>query len=139
LWSLSEMERTGGEPDVVWYDEKTDKYVFFDCSAETPKGRVSLCYDREALDSRKDFKPENDAFSLANEMWIDILSEEQYKYLQTLGVFDIKTSSWLKTPIDVRKLWWAIFWDRRYDRVFVYHNWAESYYKVRWFRGVVEV
>lgn len=139
LWSLSEMERTGGEPDVVGYDEKKDEYVFFDCSAETPKGRRSLCYDREALESRKEHKPENSAVDMATAMGIELLTEEQYRELQKLGSFDAKTSSWLKTPSDIRKLGGAIFADFRYGNVFVYHNGAQSYYAVRGFRGWLRV
>ena len=139
LWSLSEMERTEGEPNVVSYDEKSDEYTFFDCSAESPKGRRSLCYDRKALDSRKENKPANSAIDLANEFGIDILDEEQYKKLQILGNFDLKTSSWVKTPEDIRKLGGAIFCDKRYNTVFLYHNGAESYYAARGFRGVLKV
>ena len=135
LWSLNEMERTGGEPDVVGYDKKTGEYIFYDCSAESPKGRRSLCYDREALESRKEHKPENNALDMAAAMGIEILTEEQYRELQKLGKFDLKTSSWVKTPSDIRKLGGAIFCDRRYDTVFVYHNGAESYYAARGFRG----
>lgn len=139
LWSLSEMERTGGEPDVVGRDQKTGEILFVDCASESPKERRSLCYDREALDSRKEFKPENNAIDLANAMGIEILTEEQYRALQDLGKFDTKTSSWLKTPPEIRKLGGAIFGDRRYDHVFVYHNGAESYYGARGFRGVLSV
>lgn len=139
LWSLHEMERTGGEPDVVGHDEKTNEYLFYDCSAETPKGRRSLCYDREALDSRKEFKPENSAIDLAAEMAIEILTEEEYRELQQLGNFDTKTSSWVKTPSDIRKLGGAIFADFRYANVFIYHNGASSYYAVRGFRGSLRV
>jgi hypothetical protein len=139
LWSLSEMERTGGEPDVVGYDKKTDEYIFYDCSAESPKDRRSLCYDREALDSRKEFKPKDTAMDMANSMGIEILTEEQYREWQKLGKFDIKTSSWLKTPSEIRKLGGAIFADRRYDHVFVYHNGADSYYGSRGFRGSLRV
>ncbi len=139
LWSLYEMERTGGEPDVVGQDEKTGEVIFYDCSAETPKGRRSLCYDREALESRKEFKPENSAMDMAAAMGIEILTEEQYRALQKLGNFDLKTSSWLKTPAAIRKLGGAIFGDRRYDHVFVYHNGAESYYGARGFRGWLRV
>ena len=135
LWSLNEMERTGGEPDVVGHDKKTDEFIFFDCSAETPKGRTSVCYDREGLESRKEHKPANNAIDMAISMGIELLTEEQYRELQTLGEFDLKTSSWLKTPDDVRKLDSAIFGDRRFGRVFVYHNGAQSYYGVRGFRG----
>ena len=135
IWSLYEMERTGGEPDVVDFDKNTGEFIFYDCSDESPKGRRSLCYDREALDSRKEFKPENSAMDMASQMGIEILTEEQYRELQKLGNFDTKTSSWLKTPSEIRKLGGAIFGDRRYDRVFVYHNGASSYYGVRGFRG----
>ncbi|HEY8931254.1 MAG TPA: DUF4256 domain-containing protein [Mucilaginibacter sp.] len=139
LWSLNEMEITGGEPDVVGYDEKTGNYVFFDCSAESPKGRRSLCYDREALDSRKEYKPANSALDLAAAMGVEILTEEQYRQLQQLGKFDTKTSSWVKTPEAIRKLGGAVFCDRRYDTVFLYHNGAESYYAARGFRGSLRV
>lgn len=139
LWSLNEMERTGGEPDVVRFDKKTGEYIFYDCSAESPKDRRNVCYDQEALDARKTFKPKNSAVNMANSMGIEILSEEQYKELQTIGNFDLKTQSWLKTPSDIRKLGGAIFGDRRYDHVFVYHNGAESYYAGRGFRGVLRV
>lgn len=139
LWSLHEMERTGGEPDVVGHDEKTDEYLFYDCSPESPKGRRSLCYDREAQDSRKEFKPENSAIDLAAEMGIEILTEEEYRELQQLGNFDTKTSSWVKTPSDIRKLGGAIFADFRYANVFIYHNGASSYYAVRGFRGSLRV
>lgn len=139
LWSLNEMERTEGEPDVVGYDKKTDEYLFIDCSAESPKGRRSLCYDRDALNSRKEHKPVNSAIDLANEIGIEILNEEQYRQLQTLGNFDLKTSSWVKTPDNIRKLGGAIFCDRRYNNVFLYHNGAESYYAARGFRGVLKV
>jgi hypothetical protein len=135
LWSLNEMERTGGEPDVVGYDQKTGEYIFYDCSAESPKGRRSLCYDREALESRKENKPENSAIDMATAMGIELLTEEQYRELQQLGNFDMKTSSWVKTPPGIRKLGGALFCDRRYDTVFVYHNGAESYYAARGFRG----
>jgi hypothetical protein len=135
LWSLNEMESSGGEPDVIGYDKKTDEYIFFDCSAESPKGRRNVCYDREALESRKEFKPKNTAMDMAAAIGIEILTEEQYQYLQKLGNFDTKTSSWVKTPAEIRKLGGAIFADRRYDHVFVYHNGAESYYGVRGFRG----
>jgi hypothetical protein len=139
LWSLNEMERTGGEPDVVGHDIKTDEYIFYDCSAESPKDRRSVCYDREALESRKEFKPKDTAMDMAAAMGIEILTEEQYRELQKLGNFDTKTSSWLKTPFDIRKLGGAIFADRRYNHVFVYHNGAESYYAVRGFRGSLRV
>ena len=139
LWSLNEMERTGGEPDVVGYDKKTGEYTFYDCSAESPKDRRSLCYDRQALDSRKEAKPKDTALDMATAMGIEVLSEEQYRELQKLGAFDTKTSSWLKTPAEIRKLGGAIFADRRYDHVFVYHNGAESYYGARGFRGALRV
>ena len=139
LWSLNEMERTGGEPDVVRYDKKTGEYIFYDCSAESPKGRRSVCYDREALESRKEFKPKDTAMDMAAAMGIEILTEQQYRELQKLENFDTKTSSWLKTPSETRKLGGAIFADRRYDHVFVYHNGAESYYAAREFRGLLRV
>ena len=139
LWSLNEMGKTGGEPDVVGRDSMTGEYIFYDCSVESPKGRRSLCYDREALDSRKEHKPENSAMDMADAMGIEILTEEQYRVLQILGSFDMKTSSWLKTPSDIRKLGGAIFADFRYGNVFVYHNGAESYYGVRGFRGSLRV
>jgi hypothetical protein len=139
LRSLIEMERTGGEPDVVGHDKETDEYIFFDCSAESPKGRRSVCYDREALESRKKYKPENNAIDMAAAMGIELLSEEQYRELQKLGKFDSKTSSWVKTPADIRKLGGAIFADFRYGNVFVYHNSAESYYAARGFRGLLRV
>jgi Protein of unknown function (DUF4256) len=139
LWSLNEMERTGGEPDVVGHDQKTGEYIFYDCSAESPKGRRSLCYDREALDSRKENKPENSAIDMAAAMSIELLTEEQYRELQKLGNFDTKTSSWVKTPSAIRKLGGALFCDRRYDTVFVYHNGAESYYAARAFRGSLRI
>ena len=139
LWSLNEMERTGGEPDVVGHDKKTGEHIFYDCSAESPKGRRNVCYDREALESRKEFKPKDTAMDLAAAMGIEILSEEQYRELQELGNFDTTTSSWLKTPSEIRKLGGAIFADRRYDHVFVYHNGASSYYGVRGFRGSLRV
>lgn len=139
LSSLNEMEKTGGEPDVVGYDEMTGEYIFYDCSAESPKGRRSICYDREALESRKEHKPENNAIDMAAAMGIELLSEEQYRELQKLGNFDAKTSSWLKTPSEIRKLGGAIFADFRYGNVFVYHNGAESYYGVRGFRGLLRV
>ena len=135
LWSLNEMERTGGEPDVVGYDKKTGEYFFYDCSAESPKGRRSVCYDAEALESRKEHKPAHSAVGMAAEMGIELLTEEQYRELQKLGEFDSKTSSWLKTPPDIRKLGGAVYCDRRYNHVFLYHNGAESYYAVRGFRG----
>lgn len=139
LWSLNEMEKTGGEPDVVDIDKKTGDYIFYDCSAESPKGRRSLCYDREALESRKKFKPENSAIDLAAEMGIEILTETQYKDLQKFGDFDLKTSSWVKTPDEIRKLGGAVFCDFRYNCVFTYHNGAESYYAARGFRGVLKI
>ncbi len=139
LWSLNEMEKTGGEPDVVSYDKKTDEYIFYDCSPESPKDRRSLCYDRQALESRKEHKPKNNAIGMAAEMGIEILTEGQYKELQELGNFDTKTSSWIATPAEIRKLGGAIFCDRRYDTVFVYHNGAESYYAARGFRGSLKV
>ena len=139
LWSLNEMERTGGEPDVVGHDERTGEYIFYDCSAESPKGRRSLCYDREALDSRKQHKPDNNALDTAAAMGIEILTEEQYRELQKRGEFDTKTSSWIRTPLRIRKLGGALFCDRRYDTVFVYHNGAESYYAARAFRGSLRV
>src|SRR6266446_1107520 len=139
LWSLNEMERTGGEPDVVGHDKKTDEYIFYDCSAESPKGRRSVCYDREALESRKEHKQDNNAIDMATAMGIELLTEEQYRELQTLGNFDTKTSSWVKTPADIRKLGGALFCDRRYNTVFVYHNGAKSYYAARAFRGSLRV
>lgn len=139
LWSLSEMERTGGEPDVVGYDKTTGEYIFYDCSAESPKGRRSVCYDQEALESRKDHKPENNAVDMAAAMGIELLTEEQYRELQTLGKFDVKTSSWVKTPADIRELGGALFCDRRYDTVFLYHNGAQSYYAARGFRGSLRI
>jgi len=139
ILSLDAMEKTGGEPDVVAFDADTNEYIFFDCSQESPIGRRKLCYDREALESRKKFKPENSAIDMANEMGIEILNEEEYKYLQTLGQFDLKTSSWIKTPIEIRKLGGAIFGDRRYNNVFIYHNGADSYYGNRGFRGLLRV
>ena len=135
MWSLNEMEITGGEPDVVDFDNETGEYIFYDCSGESPKERRSLCYDREALELRKEFKPKNSALDLADAMGIDILTEEQYRELQKMGKFDLKTSSWIKTPADIRELGGAIFCDRRYNTVFVYHNGAESYYAARGFRG----
>ena len=139
LWSLSEMERTGGEPDVVGFDKKTGEYTFYDCSAQTPKERRSICYDRKALESRKEHKPANDAVSMAAEMGIEILTEGEYRDLQKLGEFDTKTSSWVMTPPEIRKLGGALFCDRRYDTVFVYHNGADSYYAARGFRGSLQV
>jgi len=139
LWSLNEMESTGGEPDVVGHDKKTGEYIFYDCSAESPKGRRSLCYDRKALDSRKEYKPANSAVDMAAAMGIDILTQEQYRELQQLGEFDTKTSSWIITPGNIRKLGGAIFCDRRYDTVFVYHNGADSYYAARGFRGSLRI
>jgi hypothetical protein len=139
LWSLNEMERTGGEPDVVGHDKKTGEYIFYDCSAESPKGRRSVCYDREALESRKEHKPEDNTVDMAAAMGIELLTEEQYRELQEIGNFDTKTSSWVKTPSDIRKLGGALFCDRRYDTVFVYHNGAESYYAARAFRGSLRV
>jgi hypothetical protein len=139
LWSLNEMEETGGEPDVVGHDKKTGEYIFYDCSAESPKGRRSVCYDREALKSRKEFKPKDNAMDMAAAMGIELLTEEQYRELQKLGNFDTKTSSWIKTPADIRKLGGALFCDRRYNTVFVYHNGAESYYAARGFRGSLRV
>ncbi len=139
LWSLHEMEGTGGEPDVVGHDKKTGEYIFYDCSLESPKDRRSLCYDREALDSRKEHKPKDNAMDMAAAMGIELLTEEQYRELQTLGKFDAKTSSWVKTPSAIRKLGGALFCDRRYDTVFVYHNGAESYYAARGFRGSLRV
>jgi hypothetical protein len=139
LWSLNEMERTGGEPDVVGYDEKTGEYVFYDCSTESPEGRRNVCYDREGLEARKAPKPENNAIDMADAMGIELLTEEQYRELQKLGNFDTKTSSWVKTPSDIRKLGGALFADRRYGHVFVYHNSAPSYYSARAFRGSLRV
>ncbi|HLG25865.1 MAG TPA: DUF4256 domain-containing protein [Candidatus Gracilibacteria bacterium] len=147
LWSLNEMERTGGEPDVVGHDKKTTplsggqtgEYIFYDCSAESPKGRRSVCYDREALEARKEHKPKDSAMGMAAAMGIEILTEEQYRELQKLGNFDAKTSSWVKTPSDIRKLGGALFADRRYDNIFIYHNGAESYYAARGFRGLLKV
>lgn len=138
-WSLSEMERTGGEPDVVGHDEKTGEYILFDCSAESPAGRRSVCYDREALESRKKHKPENNVIDMAADMGIELLTEQQYRELQKLGNFDTKTSSWVQTPSSIRELGGALFCDRRYDTVFVYHNGAESYYAARGFRGSLRV
>ena len=139
LWSLNEMERTGGEPDVVGHNKKSGEYVFYDCSAESPKGRRSVCYDREALEARKEHKPKDSALDMADAMGIEILSEEQYRELQKLGEFDLKTSSWVKTPSDIRKLGGALFCDRRYGHVFLSHNGAESYYAARGFRGSLRV
>ena len=139
LWSLSEMENSGGEPDVVGYDKKTGEYIFYDCSEESPKGRRSLCYDREALDSRKENKPKDSAMDMAAAMGVEVLTEKQYRELQELGEFDTKTSSWVKTPAAIRELGGTIFCDRRYDHVFTYHNGAESYYAARAFRGSIRV
>ena len=139
LWSLSEMERTGGEPDVVGYDKKTGEYIFYDCATESPSGRRSLCYDREALESRKEYKPSDTAIDMAESMGVELLTEEDYRDIQKFGKFDTKTSSWLKTPAEIRKLGGAIFADRRYDRVFVFHNGAESYYGSRAFRASLRV
>jgi len=139
LWSLNEMEKTGGEPDVVGHDKKTGEYIFFDCSAETPKARVSVCYDREGWESRKEHRPKNNAMDMATTMGIELLTEEQYQELQKLGDFDTKTSSWVKTPADIRELGGALYADRRYGRVFVGHNGAQSYYNARGFRGWLRV
>lgn len=139
LWSLDEMEATEGEPDVVGYDTQTDEYIFYDCSAESPKGRRSFCYDHEALAARKEHKPQNSAANMAEDMGIELLTEEQYRVLQLLGKFDLKTSSWVKTPAGIRALGGAVFCDRRYDTVFLYHNGAESYYAARGFRGLLRV
>lgn len=139
LWSIYEMERTGGEPDLVKFDNKSNEYIFFDCSAESPIGRRSLCYDRDAYESRKKFKPKNNAIDVASAMGIDILNEEQYRELQSFGRFDCKTSSWLKTPKEIRNLGGAIFGDFRYNSIFIYHNGAESYYAARGFRGILKV
>jgi Protein of unknown function (DUF4256) len=139
LWSLHEMERTGGEPDVIGHDKKTGEFIFYDCSEESPKGRRSVCYDHEALESRKENKPANSATQMADDMGIELLTEEQYRELQKLGKFDAKTSSWVKTPADIRKLGGAIFCDFRYGHIFVYHNGAESYYAARGFRGLLRV
>ena len=139
LWSLNEMERTGGEPDVVGFDKTTGEYIFYDCSPESPKGRRSLCYDREAHEARREFKPEGTVIDMAADMGITLLTEEQYRGLQELGKFDAKTSSWVQTPADIRKLGGAVFCDRRYDTVFFYHNGAESYYAARGFRGSLRV
>jgi hypothetical protein len=139
LWSLHEMERTGGEPDVVGYDAGTGEYIFYDCAAESPKGRRSLCYDRQALEERKEHRPENNAIDMAAKMGIEILTENQYRELQQLGKFDLKTSSWVQTPPEIRKLGGALFCDRRYDTVFLYHNGAQSYYAARGFRGALKI
>jgi uncharacterized protein DUF4256 len=139
LWSLNEMETTGGEPDVVGYDKKTGEYIFYDCSVESPKGRRSICYDREALEARKEHKPKDSAINMAATMGVEILTEEQYRELQKLGEFDLKTSSWVKTPSDIRKLGGALYCDRRYNTVFLYHNGADSYYAARGFRGSLRV
>lgn len=139
LWSLNEMEKTGGEPDAIKYDEKTDEYIFYDCAPESPIDRRSFCYDREALDKRKSNKPVNSVMDVANEMGIEVLTEAQYRELQQLGKFDLKTSSWIKTPESIRKLGGALFCDRRYDCVFLYHNGADSYYAARGFRGSLKV
>ena len=139
LWSLNEMERTGGEPDVVGFDKKTGEYIFYDCSAESPRGRRSICYDREALEARKEHKPKDSAMNMAAAMDIELLAEEQYRELQKLGKFDTKTSSWIKTPSDIRRLGGALFCDRRYDTVFTYHNGADSYYAARGFRASLRV
>jgi len=139
LWSLSEMERTGGEPDVIGYDKKTGEYIFYDCSAESPKGRRSICYDPEALASRKEHKPQDSAVGMATNMGVELLTEEQYRELQQLGEFDTKTSSWVKTPSDIRELGGALVCDRRYNHVFLGHNGAESYYAARGFRGVLRI
>jgi hypothetical protein len=139
LWSLGEMEKTGGEPDLVGYDKVASEYIFYDCSAESPQGRRNFCYDGEALEKRKEHKPKNDATSMATAMGIELLTEEEYRELQKLGKFDTKSSSWVKTPADIRKLGGALFCDRRYDTVFVYHNGSESYYAARGFRGLLRV
>lgn len=139
LWSLYQMEQTGGEPDVIGYDKETDQYTFFDCSAESPIGRRNTCYDRAALESRKENRPGNNALDMASEIGIELLDEEQYRELQKFGKFDLKTSSWIKTPTKIRELGGALFCDRRYDTVFVYHNGAQSYYGVRGFRGLLKV
>jgi hypothetical protein len=139
LWSLNEMERTGGEPDVVAYDKSSDTFIFYDCSSESPKERRSICYDGEALASRKENKPKNSAVQMAEDMGVELITEEEYRLLQTLGKFDLKTSSWVKTPLEIRELGGAIFCDRRFNRVFVYHNGAESYYAGRGFRSSLRV
>jgi len=139
LWVLDEMEVTGGEPDVVDHDQKTGEYIFYDCSAESPKGRRSICYDLEGLESRKEHQPENNAIDMAAAMGVELLTEEQYRFLQQLGKFDVKTSSWIVTPPEIRKLGGALFGDRRYDHVFIYHNGAQSYYAARAFRGLLKV
>ncbi len=139
LWVLNQMEATGGEPDVIGIEEVSSEFIFVDCAVESPKGRRSLCYDREALNSRKEYKPANSAVDMAAEISVELLNEEQYRHLQTLGKFDLKTSSWIKTPGNIRKLGGAIFCDRRYDTVFTYHNGAESYYAARGFRGIIKV
>jgi hypothetical protein len=139
LWSLNEMERTGGEPDVVGHDKKAGEYIFYDCSAESPKDRRSVCYDRDALEARKEHKPKNSAIDMVAAMGVELLTEEEYRELQKLGNFDTKTSSWVKTPSEIRKLGGAVFCDRRYDHVFVYHNGAESYYAARGFRGSLRI
>ena len=139
LWSLDEMEETGGEPDVVGFDKKTGEYIFYDCTPESPKGRRSICYDPQALESRKEHKPKDSAIAMADAMGIEILTEEQYRELQKLGEFDLKTSSWVKTPTEIRKRGGALFCDKRYDTVFLYHNGAESYYAARGFRGCLKV
>ena len=139
LWSLNEMEQTGGEPDVVGYDKKTGEYIFYDCSVESPKGRRSICYDRAALDARKEHKPKDSAIDMATAIGIELLTEEQYRELQKLGEFDPKSSSWVKTPAEIRKLGGALYCDRRYDTVFLYHNGADSYYAARGFRGSLKV
>jgi hypothetical protein len=139
MWSLSEMERTDGEPDVIGFDKNSNEYLFCDCSSESPKGRRSLCYDRKALESRKEYKPKDTALDMADDMGIEILTEERYRELQKVGSFDTKTSSWILTPVEIRKLGGAVFADRRYDHVFVYHNGAESYYGSRGFRGLLRI
>ena len=139
IWSLYQMEKSGGEPDILCLEEKTEKYLFFDCASESPKGRRSLCYDKKGLDERKEFKPENNVIDLASEMVVEILDESQYRFLQTFGEFDLKTSSWIKTPTAIRKLGGAFFGDRRFDHVFVYHNGTSSYYAARGFRAILEI